>query len=108
MLPAGPDFGHLAGLFIWGHHDQRLLAEGYPPIDLAGELIMAIKTEHVGAKNGGGYWGKRAEAKRRCRRLRRKEDRKSIRRGIGESGVETRKSIHSCFQSVGEHAGDRA
>ena len=40
--------------------------------------MMAIRTEHSGAKNGGGYWGKRAEAKSRCRRLRRKEDRKSI------------------------------
>ena len=39
--------------------------------------MMATKTEHAGAKNGGGYWGKRAEAKRRSRRLRRKEDRKS-------------------------------
>ena len=48
--------------------------------------MMATKTEHAGAKNGGGYWGKRAEAKRRCRRLRRKEDRKSIRRRMGESG----------------------
>ncbi len=37
--------------------------------------MMATRTEHAGAKNGGGYWGKRAEAKRRCRRLRRKEDR---------------------------------
>ena len=45
--------------------------------------MMAIRTEHVGAKNGGGYWGKRAEAKSRCRRLRRKEDRKSIRLGKG-------------------------
>lgn len=70
--------------------------------------MMAIRTEHAGAKNGGGYWGKRAEAKRRCRRLRRKEDRKSIRRGLGESGGEKRKWIHSGFQSVGEHAGDRA
>jgi len=43
--------------------------------------MMAIRTEHAGAKNGGGYWGKRAEAKSRCRRLRRKEDRKSIRLG---------------------------
>jgi hypothetical protein len=37
--------------------------------------MMATRTEHAGAKNGGGYWGKRAEAKRRCRRLRRKEGR---------------------------------
>ena len=39
---------------------------------------MAIRTEHAGAKNGGGYWGKRAEEKRRCRRLRRKEDRNKL------------------------------
>ena len=45
--------------------------------------MMAIRTEHAGAKNGGGYWGMRAEAKSRCRRLRRKEDRKSIRLGKG-------------------------
>jgi hypothetical protein len=45
--------------------------------------MMAIRTEHAGAKNGGGYWGKRDEAKSRCRRLRRKEDRKSIRLGKG-------------------------
>ena len=48
--------------------------------------MMATKTELAGAKNGGGYWGKREEAKRRSRRLRRKEDRKSIRRGIDERG----------------------
>jgi len=70
--------------------------------------MMAIKTEHAGAKNGGGYWGKRAEAKRRSRRLRRKEDRKSIRRGVGESGRETTESIHSDFQSGGRHAKSRA
>lgn len=40
--------------------------------------MMATRTEHAGAKNGGGYWGKRAEAKRRCRRLRRKEDRNKL------------------------------
>jgi hypothetical protein len=57
--------------------------------------MMAIKTEHAGAKNGGGYWGKRAEAKRRSRRLRRKEDRKSARREIDASGGETRRDIHS-------------
>ena len=29
------------------------------------------KTEHAGAKNGGGYYGKSADAKRRSRKLRR-------------------------------------
>jgi len=54
--------------------------------------MMATRTEHAGAKNGGGYWGKRADAKRRCRRLRRKEDRMSIRRGIGESSAKNNES----------------
>jgi len=49
--------------------------------------MMAIRTEHAGAKNGGGYWGTRAEAKSRCRRLRRIEDRKSIRLGKGVIGI---------------------
>lgn len=53
----------------------------------AGDLMMVFKTEHAGAKNGGGYWGKRAEAKHRCKRLRRKEDRKSVFRGASENGV---------------------
>lgn len=30
-----------------------------------------IKTEHSGAKNGGGFWGKRAEAKKVSKKLRR-------------------------------------
>ncbi len=30
-----------------------------------------IKTEHAGAKNGGGYWGKRVDAKRISRKRRR-------------------------------------
>lgn len=38
-----------------------------------------MKTEHGGAKNGGGYWGRRAEAKRLAKRLRRAEDRRLAR-----------------------------
>ena len=30
-----------------------------------------IRTEHAGAKNGGGYWGTREEAKRGSKRARR-------------------------------------
>lgn len=40
---------------------------------------MAIKTEHAGAKNGGGFWGPRADAKLICKRKRRAEDRKVAR-----------------------------
>ena len=34
------------------------------------------KTEHVGAKNGGGYWGKRHEAKSLSKKIRRAESRR--------------------------------
>lgn len=35
---------------------------------------MAIKTEHSGAKNGGGYWGRRVVAKEVSNHLRRQDD----------------------------------
>ncbi len=34
------------------------------------------KTEHAGAKNGGGYWGKRHEAKTLSKKIRRAESRR--------------------------------
>lgn len=37
------------------------------------------KTEHSGAKNGGGYWGKRAEAKTLSKKKRRANDKKATR-----------------------------
>jgi hypothetical protein len=33
------------------------------------------KTEHAGAKNGGGYWGKRHEAKMLSKKIRRAQSR---------------------------------
>ena len=33
--------------------------------------MSSIKTEHNGAKNGGGFWGTRREAKKISKRLRR-------------------------------------
>lgn len=38
----------------------------------------SLKTEHAGAKNGGGYWGPREVAKRLSRKLRRRRDRIAI------------------------------
>lgn len=38
---------------------------------------MAIKTEHAGAKNGGGYWGRRKVAKLTSKKLRRANDKQS-------------------------------
>lgn len=35
-----------------------------------------MKTEHSGAKNGGGHWGKREEAKQKSKKLRRQLDKK--------------------------------
>ena len=37
-------------------------------------MPKTMKTEHAGAKSGGGYWGPRVDAKRRSRKLRRQED----------------------------------
>lgn len=37
-----------------------------------------MKTEHGGAKNGGGYWGKRAEAKKISRKHRREKEKREI------------------------------
>jgi phage gp46-like protein len=38
-----------------------------------------VKTEHGGAKNGGGYWGPRTEAKKVSKKLRRLRAKKEIR-----------------------------
>lgn len=37
------------------------------------------KTEHAGAKNGGGHWGDRVEAKRVSKKVRRANDKAAIR-----------------------------
>jgi hypothetical protein len=37
-----------------------------------------LKTEHAGAKNGGGHWGPRADAKRYSKRRRRQQDKTLI------------------------------
>jgi len=34
-------------------------------------MSKVLRTEHNGAKNGGGYWGTRAEAKARAKKFRR-------------------------------------
>ena len=42
------------------------------------KLLGHIKTEHAGPKNGGGYWGRRAEAKAVSKRRRRANDKRAI------------------------------
>jgi hypothetical protein len=37
-----------------------------------------VKTEHAGAKNGGGSYGKREDVKRESRRMRRARDREEV------------------------------
>jgi hypothetical protein len=39
-------------------------------------MARNLKTEHAGAKNGGGAWASRSEAKRSSRKARRASDRK--------------------------------
>ena len=43
---------------------------------------MNIKTNHAGAKNGGGFWGPRAEAKGLSTPKRRAEDKAAIAEGV--------------------------
>jgi hypothetical protein len=43
-------------------------------------MAKKVKTEHAGTKNGG-YWGLRVEAKRKSRKLRRREDARAADRG---------------------------
>jgi hypothetical protein len=48
-------------------------------------VSTTIKTEHAGAKNGGGYWGERAEAKQLSKRKRRETDKREAQvEGDGE------------------------
>lgn len=37
-----------------------------------------VNTEHSGGKNGGGYWGHRAEAKERSNKVRRRHDYEAV------------------------------
>lgn len=40
--------------------------------------MRGLKTEHNGAKNGGGYWGKRAVAKQISKKARRASNKEII------------------------------
>lgn len=75
------------------------------------------KTEHTGAKNGGGYWGERAEAKRVCSKHRRNNDKFEAEEGLQDylnnytrEGIEKlRKDIEDqlawdCYQAENEAA----
>jgi hypothetical protein len=60
---------------------------------------MAIKSNHNGAKNGGGYWGTRSDAKAVSKRLRRIEDRlESVTdESCGECGRDESNPIHGAW-----------
>ena len=45
---------------------------------------MTIKTEHAGAKNSGGFWGKREEAKTLSKKLRRKSSKQEVKKQLKE------------------------
>lgn len=54
-----------------------------------------LKTEHTGAKNGGGYWGKREDAKRASRKRRRQIDKTQAQPyRETEAEIEARLAIH--------------
>ena len=44
----------------------------------------SIKTDHNGAKNGGGHWGTRREAKKVSGKLRRKNAKTEIKQQLAE------------------------
>jgi hypothetical protein len=45
-----------------------------------------LKTEHTGAKNGGGGYGHRADVKHASNRRRRRESRRQERQGVRDRG----------------------
>jgi hypothetical protein len=58
-----------------------------------------LKTEHNGAKNGGGYWGRRVEAKAESRHRRRLNDRFEIENYFKENS-ESESSSDSTFKKI--------
>ena len=40
------------------------------------------KTEHNGAKHGNGFWGKKADAKKQSKKLRRCNDKQDVQQGL--------------------------
>ena len=51
------------------------------------------KTEHAGAKNGGGHWGTREEAKTLSKKARRINNKKDIKQELSDLKDVPRKSI---------------
>ena len=45
---------------------------------------MTTKTEHAGAKNGEGFWGKREKAKSISKKLRRKTSKQEVKKQLQE------------------------
>jgi hypothetical protein len=68
-------------LDIFSRHEFRSMRT------VADMPMRKIKTEHNGAKNGGGFWGKRAEAKRIGNKIRRADEKKLVTL-TGESSLE--------------------
>ena len=49
-----------------------------------------IKANHNGAKNGGGYWGTREEAKTLSKKARREAGKREIKKSLKEEGKDGR------------------
>ncbi len=54
----------------------------------------SLKTEHAGAKNGGGYFGRRAQAKAESRTKRRHDDQATVRDGEADAISKAGKNWH--------------
>ncbi len=53
-----------------------------------GTKNQRVKSEHNGAKNGGGFWGTRAEAKKASARIRRQSDVREAKHAQEEPGAQ--------------------
>ena len=62
---------------VHGRYGQLLKVEG-------SMSNSSIKTDHNGAKNGGGHWGTRREAKKVSGKLRRKNAKTEIKQQLAE------------------------
>ncbi len=56
------------------------------------------KTEHAGAKNGGGIWGTREEAKTLSKKLRRATGKKTIQKELTVTTLKNKKSANHAFE----------
>lgn len=61
-------------------------------------MSRILKTEHTGAKNGGGFWGTREEAKTLSKKLRRETGKKVIQKELMTTTSKTKRVDHASLE----------